>query len=218
MQIEPKVATAYPELAEAVELFEGKGSQFENVFEDYLKIIDAEPDKITWEFCPNDKHVNRYIIMRLHIIYWPIIRFGNLHGGLIAAVIDVCSSFTIKLSSGIKWSLIGISVDLSVSYLRGVSPGSPIKLVCQLERIGNRLATIYTRVYDNDNNLCYTSTHTKYRTDPKLWLVFPNWSRIKFFFSCFLLHSFFFILYPQWHPFMMRYLCKSASYINTILS
>ncbi|KAG1171520.1 hypothetical protein G6F70_002259 [Rhizopus microsporus] len=74
MQIEPKVATAYPELAEAVELFEGKGSQFENVFEDYLKIIDAEPDKITWEFCPNDKHVNR---------------FGNLHGGLIAAVIDI---------------------------------------------------------------------------------------------------------------------------------
>ncbi|ORE11732.1 Thioesterase/thiol ester dehydrase-isomerase [Rhizopus microsporus var. microsporus] len=153
MQIESKVATAYPELAEAVELFEGKGSQFENVFEDYLKIVDAEPDRITWEFCPNDKHVNR---------------FGNLHGGLIAAVIDVCSSFAIKLSSGIKWNLIGISVDLSVSYLRGVPPGSPIRLVCQLERIGNRLATIYTRVYDNDNNLCYTSTHTKYRTDPKL--------------------------------------------------
>lgn len=53
-------------------------------------------------------------------------RLGNLHGGCVATLIDICSSFSIIVGSGKSWNLIGISTDLSVAYLRGIAEGETI--------------------------------------------------------------------------------------------
>ncbi|KAG1464867.1 hypothetical protein G6F56_004995 [Rhizopus delemar] len=153
MQIEKKVAEEYPGLKGLVDYFSKSGSEFEQIYEDCLKIVDAESDKVTWEFIIKDKHTNRY---------------GNIHGGLIATLIDVCSSFAIRVNTGAQWKSLGVSTDMAISYMRGAQPGSVLKIVCEAHRVGNKLATLYTRIYDQNNKLCYSGSHTKFCTDSKL--------------------------------------------------
>lgn len=62
MQIEKKVAEEYPGLKGLVDYFSKSGSEFEQIYEDCLKIVDAESDKVTWEFIIKDKHTNRYMV------------------------------------------------------------------------------------------------------------------------------------------------------------
>lgn len=85
-----------------------------------------------------------------------------------ATLIDICSSFAVCCSSGKQWNLIGISTDLSVSYLKGVSEGDTIRLECEIQRVGAKLANIFTRVYDQQNRLCYSGSHTKFNIDARL--------------------------------------------------
>lgn len=95
-------------------------------------------------------------------------RLGNLHGGCVATLIDICSSFAILVTTGKPWSLIGISTDLSVAYLRGVPAGEVIRIECDVQRVGKTLANIFTRVYDSENRLCYSGSHTKFNIDSRL--------------------------------------------------
>lgn len=95
-------------------------------------------------------------------------RLGNLHGGCVATLIDICSSFAVLVGTGKQWSLIGVSTDLSVAYLSGVSEGDVIRLECEVQRVGKTLANIFTRVYDQNNRLCYSGSHTKYNIDARL--------------------------------------------------
>jgi hypothetical protein len=60
MQIEKKVGEAYPELDSVINFFQRtSASAFEQIYEDGLKIIAAEPNKLTWQFIVEDKHTNR---------------------------------------------------------------------------------------------------------------------------------------------------------------
>jgi uncharacterized protein (TIGR00369 family) len=95
-------------------------------------------------------------------------RLGNLHGGCVATLIDICSTFAIFVAEGKTWNLGGVSTDLSVSYLRGVPEGETITLVCDVARVGKALANIHTKVYDNENRLCYAGTHTKFNIDSRM--------------------------------------------------
>lgn len=85
-----------------------------------------------------------------------------------ATVIDICTSFAICCSSGKQWNLIGISTDLSVSYLRGASEGDVLRLECGLQRAGSQLANMHAKVYDQHNRLCYSGSHTKFNIDARL--------------------------------------------------
>ncbi|KAG1136909.1 hypothetical protein G6F38_011704 [Rhizopus arrhizus] len=154
MQIEKKVGEDYPELDSVINFFQRTpGSAFEQIYEDGLKIIAAEPNKLTWQFIVEDKHTNRY---------------GNLHGGLVATLIDMCSSFALKLSTGTQWELIGVSTNMSIAYMKGVAPGNKIKLVSEVERVGRTLANIYTRIYNEQGQLCYSGSHSKFNNSAKL--------------------------------------------------
>lgn len=60
MQIEEKVGEAYPELNYMIKYsHQTPGSAFEQVYEDGLKIIAAEPNKLTWQFIVEENHTNR---------------------------------------------------------------------------------------------------------------------------------------------------------------
>lgn len=102
-----------------------------------------------------------------YLLYY-LVRLGNIHGGCVATLIDICSSFAIIVGSGKPWQLIGISTDLSVQYLRGVAEGETLRIVCDVQRVGKTLANIFTRIYDSQGRLCYSGSHTKFNIDSRL--------------------------------------------------
>lgn len=72
------------------------------------------------------------------------------------------------VGTGKQWQLIGISTDLSISYLRGIAQGETLRIVCEVHRVGKTLANIFTKIYDSQNRLCYTGSHTKFNIDSRL--------------------------------------------------
>ncbi|KAG2204192.1 hypothetical protein INT46_006076 [Mucor plumbeus] len=156
MKITKDAATSYPRLQDMVDYYNQKadGPTFwEHSVEKHLSIIAAKPNVLSWEFKVEEFHCNQ---------------LGNLHGGCVATLIDICSSFAVLVGTGKKWELIGVSTDLSVAYLSGVAEGDVIRLDCEVQRVGKNLANIFTRVYDQKNRLCYSGSHTKYNIDSRL--------------------------------------------------
>ncbi|KAI7901431.1 HotDog domain-containing protein [Cokeromyces recurvatus] len=158
MKLDEKIAKRYPKLEEAVNYYGGKHDKQHLFWEDNvgneLSIVAAEPNKLTWEFAVKENHCNQ---------------LGNLHGGCVATLIDICSSYAILVATSHKpWNLIGISTDLSVAYLRGISEGEIIRIVCEVQRVGSTLSNIFTRIYDQENRLCYSGSHTKFNIDSRL--------------------------------------------------
>ncbi|KAI8370320.1 HotDog domain-containing protein [Radiomyces spectabilis] len=157
MQIASHVVHKYPALKEHCDIYSNRKAKhvfWEDQVAHSLSIVDAAPNKLIWEFTVEEIHCNQ---------------LGNLHGGCVATIIDICSSFAILVHEGkAKWSLIGVSTDLSVSYMRGVPEGVTIRLECEVQRVGKTLANIYTKVYDDHGNICYSGSHSKYCIDSRL--------------------------------------------------
>ncbi|KAI8074285.1 HotDog domain-containing protein [Gilbertella persicaria] len=158
MKLLDSIAQEYPRLSDMVQHYAREKPTGPFCWEDYvgpnLRIIAAEPDKLTWEFKVDEQHCNS---------------LGNLHGGCVATLIDICSSFAILVSSNKRqWQLIGISTDLSIAYLSGVAKDNVLRIECEIQRVGKTLANIFTKIYDQDNRLCYTGSHTKFNIDSRL--------------------------------------------------
>lgn len=90
MQIKAEVAAKYPELKDLVEFYSSRQEAvvfWEDKIQRDLRIVDAGPNKLIWEFDIQQYHCNQ---------------LGNLHGGCAATIIDVCSSFAVLTWEGIK--------------------------------------------------------------------------------------------------------------------
>ncbi|KAI9019184.1 HotDog domain-containing protein [Phycomyces nitens] len=157
MYILPEIAEKYPTLAEfaaAVVRNRNEDHCWDNTINENLTAVKADTNKLTWEFKVQKSHCNM---------------LGSLHGGCVATLIDVCSTCTILTYEGkSKWKTVGVSTDLSISYIRGISPGSVARIECEVQRVGKTMANIYTTIYDERNNLCYTGSHTKFCVDSKM--------------------------------------------------
>ena len=67
------------------------------------------------------------------------------------------------------WKFVGVSTGLSVQYFSGMKSGQVARIECEAQQIGKNLGSVYTRIYNKeDNQLCYSSTHGKYRIDARL--------------------------------------------------
>ncbi|GAA5797085.1 HotDog domain-containing protein [Helicostylum pulchrum] len=156
MKITQDISERYPKLLETVDYYNRTTIQRPVFWEDNvggLSIVEAVTDRLTWEFLVEESHCNQ---------------LGNLHGGCVATLIDICSSFSIIVGSGKPWNLIGVSTDLSVAYLRGISEGETIRIVCEVQRVGKVLSNIFTRIYDSEGRLSYSGSHTKFNIDSRL--------------------------------------------------
>ncbi|KAJ3375539.1 Acyl-coenzyme A thioesterase 13 [Allomyces arbusculus] len=86
--------------------------------------------------------------------------FQNVHGGVLAALIDVVSSFVV-VESGHPTS--GVSADLSTSYLKSVGIGAVLEVRSYCERVGKNLAFTRTDIFDkNTGDLLASGRHTKF--------------------------------------------------------
>jgi len=77
----------------------------------------------------------------------------QLHGGVIAALLDTAATLVLDAADGQTWS----TVDLRIDYLRPVPIGS-----CHIEasvvRAGQRVARSTAALYDGSSRLCATAT------------------------------------------------------------
>ncbi|WFD17961.1 hypothetical protein MCAP1_000172 [Malassezia caprae] len=97
--------------------------------------------------------------------------FGTMHGGCIASVIDLLSSFVLSLYSpgeqGSSWFLTGVSQSLTVHYLAPTQIGTWIEVDAQALSVSRNVALVQTDVYELTSRdgervrKTATSTHTK---------------------------------------------------------
>ncbi|KAI9496179.1 HotDog domain-containing protein [Zychaea mexicana] len=157
MKISTEAAQKYPALEEMVQWYSRRMEKtvfWEDKVHAELEIVEALPNKLIWNFNVTEKHCNQ---------------LGNIHGGCVATIIDICSSFAILTYEGKGgWKLIGVSTDLAVSYMSGIAAGQTARLECEVQRVGKSLANIYTKVYNDQGKLCYSGSHTKYSIDSRL--------------------------------------------------
>ncbi|KNE66393.1 hypothetical protein AMAG_11535 [Allomyces macrogynus ATCC 38327] len=86
--------------------------------------------------------------------------YGNVHGGVLATLIDIVSSFAV-IESGHPTS--GVSADLSTSFLKSVGVGAILEVRSYCERVGKNLAYTRTDIFDKKTGaLLASGRHTKF--------------------------------------------------------
>ncbi|KAJ3270697.1 Acyl-coenzyme A thioesterase 13 [Terramyces sp. JEL0728] len=104
--------------------------------------IEEESKKVLFKFLVEERHTNT---------------FGFLHGGVIAYLIDVCGSLAITVHG----SAIGVSTDISVSYLKGTKVGQMVDIEAEAPKVGGSLAFSTVRLFVDGKVIAY-GNHTKY--------------------------------------------------------
>ncbi|CAO3591312.1 unnamed protein product [Absidia cylindrospora] len=131
MKANPAFADTYPQLYEMIAFFDKSQTVcWDNAISKDLVLVKIAPGRLVWEMEVRESHCNQ---------------LGNLHGGCVATLIDVCTSFATLVHEGkTKWKTMGVSTDLSVSYILGVPAGETIQIECNVQRVGKNLANIST--------------------------------------------------------------------------
>ncbi|VUC21317.1 unnamed protein product [Clonostachys rosea] len=90
-------------------------------------------------------------------------RLGNLHGGAISLIYDMCTTMcAAPLAREGFWEFGGVSQNLSVTFLRPAKANREILVDCQVLKIGKRLVTIRGEMRDKiTGTLLSVAEHTK---------------------------------------------------------
>jgi len=94
-------------------------------------------------------------------------RMGNMHGGAIALVFDMCTTMcAAPLARRDFWWFGGVSRTLSITYLRPVKVGVVVLIECEVLQMGERLATIRGMMKDkSDGRILCVAEHNKASID-----------------------------------------------------
>lgn len=97
-------------------------------------------------------------------------RFGNLHGGCAATLVDnLSTTILVAVSKPGIFQYGGVSRTLNVTYLRPVLLGQEIRVICEAVQVGRRLALLRAEIRRADNDeLCCVADHQKANTDPEV--------------------------------------------------
>nr|CAG8502412.1 7952_t:CDS:2 [Entrophospora candida] len=89
--------------------------------------------------------------------------YGNVHGGFVASLIDVCSTLAIIVISGNKFVNGGVSTDISASYVSSAKSGDVLLIECFVYKAGKNLANTYTVIRNKINDkVIAIGQHTKF--------------------------------------------------------
>ena len=84
---------------------------------------------------------------------------GTLHGGMTATLIDNLTTVVILTEPPHQP---GVSVDMSISYLRPAKVGEEILINAELVKMGRSLAFTSAELLHKDGKLIAKGSHTKY--------------------------------------------------------
>lgn len=84
---------------------------------------------------------------------------GTLHGGMTATLIDSLTTLTILTKPPHRP---GVSVDMSISYLRPARIGDEIVINTEVTKLGHSLAFTSAELVHQDGKIIAKGSHTKY--------------------------------------------------------
>ncbi|CAL52417.1 Phenylacetic acid degradation-related domain [Ostreococcus tauri] len=86
-------------------------------------------------------------------------RFGTLHGGCVATIVDVLTTVALLTLTDRG----GVSTDLSCSYVAPAVLGERVRVECEVIRAGRTLAWMECAIKRiSDNSVLATGKHTKF--------------------------------------------------------
>jgi acyl-coenzyme A thioesterase 13 len=85
-------------------------------------------------------------------------RYGTLHGGCIATLVDVISTAALVTKSGQP----GVSVDIQVSYMSPGLSGTEVEVDATLVKLGKNLAFMEVKIVDAHGTVVAKGSHTKF--------------------------------------------------------
>jgi len=85
-------------------------------------------------------------------------RYGTLHGGCVATLVDVISTAALVTVSDSP----GVSADLSVSYLRPGPGGEDVDVDARVLKVGRALAFMEVTISDARGRVVAKGSHTKF--------------------------------------------------------
>jgi acyl-coenzyme A thioesterase 13 len=89
-------------------------------------------------------------------------RGRNLHGGAASTLFDTLTSLVLlTLGDMPQWDTLGVSRNLSVTFLRPIPIGTKVFLDCDVIAAGKRLANLSGTMKDDDGKIYATCTHDK---------------------------------------------------------
>ncbi|RUS26997.1 HotDog domain-containing protein [Jimgerdemannia flammicorona] len=95
---------------------------------------------------------------------------GSMHGGCIATLVDVCSTWVIHtIQSKHGWMAGGVSTNLHVQYVSAARLGVPLLIESELIKVGKSMANMRVRLMEKETGkVCSVGTHSKFNIDSKL--------------------------------------------------
>lgn len=109
-----------------------------------VNVLAVEKGKIEYEFKVEEEHLNGN---------------GTLHGGMTATLVDTLSTFAIATTGDNK---LGVSVDMSISYLKAAFPGETLKIKSEVYKTGKTLSFARVDIFNNNGDILVTGNHTKF--------------------------------------------------------
>lgn len=109
-----------------------------------MQITGGGEGKCTAEFTVGPEHLNRV---------------GGLHGGFTATLVDMITTYALMS----KPCHPGVSVHISVNYLKAAKEGDDVLIDANILRAGKKLAFLQCDLrHKTDNSLIATGSHTKF--------------------------------------------------------
>jgi uncharacterized protein (TIGR00369 family) len=123
-------------------------------------IIDGElpppPIALTMDFTVAEADKG-HVVLTSRVQEWQYNPIGTVHGGVYATLLDSATGLALQTSlpPGTKWT----TLDLTVKYLRGMSPDSgTVRTIGSIAHLGRRTALAEARMYDEQDRLLATAT------------------------------------------------------------
>lgn len=110
-------------------------------------------------FCTNSK---TQLLFKLPIEDWMMNISGNMHGGVMATIIDEYTTVAIMALDREKKDT--VSVDLNINYIKGVSSSEDyVYVLCQVDKVGKNLCFSQCWLYNSSSQIVSMGRHTKAR-------------------------------------------------------
>ena len=98
-----------------------------------------------------------HVVVTSRVHEWQYNPIGTVHGGVYATLLDSAAGLALQttLPPGTKWT----TLDLTVKFLRGMSPASgTVRTIGTIAHQGRRTALAEARMYDEQDRLLATAT------------------------------------------------------------
>jgi uncharacterized protein (TIGR00369 family) len=135
---------------------------FDSVLRDHIKPVAAYVSKTD----PNVGHTTYALTVPRSLCN----AGGNLHGGAVALIFDICTSTTVSVVAREGfWDTGHVSRTLNCTYLRPAPEGSELLVECETVHLGKSLAHLKGVIRrKSDGAVCYTCEHGKAKVDFRL--------------------------------------------------